>query len=208
MPKGTFIMARKSNSSSESSFTQSTQTTKHKTMQPEQLFKKAFTPKTSKKDGSARLTFAAYKHSVTKDGVRPYFSIIFSCADITGENPANISVLSSYRVSETNVLGRLLKVLGYTASEKIETITDPDDEFGYTVEENLDDIYDFLDSKRGLVFKGILTKGERSLYRIEVDELKPLLGKDGTQLRDYAAAEGLSGNETTIDLQADGGDDK
>ncbi len=175
-------------------------------MQFEQTFKHSFTPLTSKKDASTRLTFAGYKHSVTKDGERPFFSLIFSCMDVTRENPANISVLSSYRYSETNVLGKLLKALGYVADEQSETILDPHDEFGYVINQDLSSIYDFLDSKRGLVFKGELTQGERNLYRLEVESLQPLLNKDGNQQRDYTSDEGLSETEIAIDLEADGGD--
>jgi hypothetical protein len=182
--------------------------TTKKTMQPEQTFKRSFTPLTSKKDGTARLTFAGYKHSVTKDGDRPFFSLVFSCMDITRENPANISVLSAYRYSETNVLGKLLKSLGYVAGDQKETVLDEDDEFGYVVHDDLNDIYDFLDSQKGLVFKGEMTQGERNLYRIEVDTLQPLMGKDGNQKRDYTADEGLSQTEIAIDLEADGGDNE
>jgi hypothetical protein len=183
-------------------------TTTKKTMQPEQTFKRSFTPLTSKKDGTARLTFAGYKHSVTKDGERPFFSLVFSCMDVTRENPANISVLSAYRYSETNVLGKLLKVLGYVTGDQTETILDEDDEFGYVVSDDLNDIYDFLDSKRGLVFKGAMTQGERNLYRIEVDTLQPLLEKNGNQQRDYDSDESLSQTEIAIDLEADGGDNE
>jgi hypothetical protein len=179
---------------------------KAKNMQPEQTFKRSFAPLTSKKDGTARLTFAGYKHSVTKDGDRPFFSLIFSCMDVTRENPANISVFSSYRYSETNVLGKLLKAMGYTSADQEEEILDKDDEFGYVVKSDLDTIYDFLDSKKGLVFKGEMTHNESNLYRIEVDTLQPLMGKDGIQLRDYTADEGLSETEIAIDIEADGGD--
>ena len=75
------------------------------------------------------------------------------------------------------------------------------------ITQDLSDIYDFLDSKRGLVFKGVMTQGERNLYRIEVETLEPLAGKDGKQQRDYAADEGLSEKEIAIDLEADGGED-
>lgn len=202
-------MARKNNQTSKPSAIQTTeQPKKTKTMQPEQTFKRSFTPLTSKKDGTARLTFAGYKHSVTKDGGRAFFSIVFSCMDVTRKNPANISVLSAYRYSESNVLGKLLKALGYVAGDQTETILDDEDEFGYMVTQDLSDIYDFLDTKRGLVFKGELTQGERNLYRIEVHTLEPLTGKDGKQLRDYASDEGLSEKEITIDLEADGGDDE
>jgi hypothetical protein len=181
--------------------------TTKKTIQAEQIFKRSFTPLTSKKDGTARLTFAGYKHSVTKDGERPYFNIVFSCMDVSRENPANISVFSSYRYNETNVLGKLLKAMGYTTPNQKEEILDDDDEFGYVVKSDLSTIYDFLDSQKGLVFKGKMTQGERNLYRIEVDTLQPLMSKDGNQQRDYTSVEGMSEKNITIDLQADGGDD-
>ncbi len=202
-------MARKSVQANNQPANQTTeQPKKAKNMQPEQTFKRSFTPLVSKKDGSARLTFAGYKHSVTKDGERPFFSIVFSSMDVTRENPANISVLSAYRYNETNVLGKLLTAMGYTVGKREEEIIDPDDEFGYVVKEDLSTIYDFLDTQKGLVFKGEMTQGERNLYRIEVDSLKPLMGKDGNQQRDYDALEGLSQTEIAIDLEADGGDNE
>lgn len=173
----------------------------------EQTFKRSFTPLTSKKDGTVRLTFTGCKHCVTKDGERPFFSIVFSCMDVSRENPANISVLATYRYSESNVLGRLLKALGYVSSEKTEIILDPEDEFGYLINQDLSDIYDFLDTKRGLVFKGLMSQGNRNLYRIEVESLQPLLGNNDLQQRDYAGDEGLSETEIAIDLEVDGGDD-
>ncbi|MBW4635960.1 MAG: hypothetical protein KME30_29985 [Iphinoe sp. HA4291-MV1] len=182
---------------------------KAKVMQSEQTFKRSFAPLTSKKDGTARLTFAGYKHSITKNGrERPFFSIIFSCMDVTRESPANISVLSPYRYSESNILGKLLKALGYVGGNQTETILDENDEFGYVVRQDLSRIYDFLDTKRGLVFKGVMILGERNLYRIEVETLEPLAGKDGKQQRDYTADEGLSEKEIAIDLEADGGDNE
>jgi len=201
-------MAHTANQLNNQSATQTTeQSKKAKNMLPEQTFKHSFTPLTSKKDGTARLTFAGYKHSVTKDGERPFFNIIFSCMDVSRKNPANISVLSAYRYSETNVLGKLLKALGYVANKQNETILDEDDEFGYVINNDLSDIYDFLDSKRGLVFKSTMTQGKRNFYLIKVDSLQPLMAKDGNQQRDYNADEGLSQTEIAIDFEADGGDD-
>ncbi len=210
MFKGQKMVTRKNNQTSSQSVIQSTTqpSKKVKTMQSEQMFKRSFTPLTSKKDGTARLTFAGYQHSVTKNGERPFLKIVFSCMDVSRENPANISVLSSYRYSELNLLGRLLKTMGYTAPNQEETILDVDDEFGYVVNQDLSGIYDFLDSQKGLVFKGLMTQGETNLYRIEIETLQPLLRADGKQLRDYTADEGLSEKEITIDLEADGGDDK
>jgi len=204
-------MVRKNTSVTESSETNQTpkiQKTKAKNMQPEQQFKRSFTPLLSKKDGSARLTFAGYKHSIAQKTDRPYLKIVFTCLDITRENPTNIGVLSAYRYNETNVLGKLLAAMGYKASELEEVILDEDDEFGYVVNQDLSTIYNFLDSQKGLVFKGEMTKGENNFYRIEVSTLEVLLDKDGSQKRDYAAQEGLSEKDITVDLEVDGGDDE
>ncbi|NJO30187.1 MAG: hypothetical protein HC874_23620 [Richelia sp. SL_2_1] len=187
--------------------TANTQTTKtRKPMQPEQQFKRAFTPLTSKKDGTARLTFAGYVHDMAKNTDKPYFRLVFSAMDITRQNPANIAVLSSYRYSETNLLGRFLNQLGWVAPEDVETVIDEDDEFGYSVETELTSIYDFLESIKGLVFKGDLIKGDNNLYRLEVETLEPLLSKDGKQLTDYDPSEGLSHDQITVDADVQGGD--
>ena len=86
--------------------TQKTNNTKSsKPMQPEQQFKRRFTPLTSKKDGTARLTFAGYQHDMSNKNETPYLRIVFSAMDITRKNPANIAILSSYRYSVTNLLG-------------------------------------------------------------------------------------------------------
>lgn len=184
--------------------TQSTKT--RKPMQPEQQFKRSFTPLTSKKDGTARLTFAGYQHDMAKESENPYLRIVFTAMDVTRKNPANIAVLSSYRYSETNLLGRFLKQLGWEAPEDVETILDEEDEFGYTIDTDLSSIYEFMDSIKGLVFKGELTKGDNNLYRLEVETLEPLKGKDGNQLSDYDSSEGLSHEEISVDMDAKGGD--
>ncbi|MEM7556585.1 MAG: hypothetical protein AAF378_21295 [Cyanobacteria bacterium P01_A01_bin.84] len=187
--------------------TVNTQTTKtRKPMQPEQQFKRSFTPLTSKKDGTARLTFAGYQHDMSNKNEKPYLRIVFSAMDVTRKNPANIAILSSYRYSETNVLGRFLNQLGWEKPEDVETVLDEDDEFGYTVDTDLNSIYEFMDSIKGLVFKGELTKGENNLYRLEVETLEPLVGKDGNQLTDYDPSEGLSHEDITVDADVQGGD--
>ncbi|MBP5977561.1 hypothetical protein HW132_33835 [Brasilonema sp. CT11] len=200
-------MARKSNQTTNQPAIQPTeQPKKAKTMQPEQTFKLGFTPLESKKDGTFRLTFAGYQHSISKNN-NPYLRIIFSCMDVTRKNPANINILSNYNYTEKKLLGRLLKTLGYVYNQT-ETILDPDDEFGYEIDPNLTDIYEFLDTKRGLVFKGAMTLGEDGFYLIEVATLQPLLDKTGKQQLDYAADDGLSSEEIAIDMEVDGGDNE
>ena len=96
-------MGRTNNKTAKSSKTATTTKTKIP-MQPEQQFKRSFTPLTSKKDGTARLTFAGYVHDMAKETDNAYLRIVFSAMDVTRKNPANIAILSSYRYSETNLL--------------------------------------------------------------------------------------------------------
>lgn len=194
-------MARTSNKTAKTTNNQN-----KKSMQPEQQFKRSFTPLTSKKDGMARLTFAGYVHDMSKQSENPYLRIVFTAMDVTRKNPANIAILSSYRYSETNLLGRFLKQLGWEAPEDVETVLDEDDEFGYAIETDLSSIYNFMDSMKGLVFKGRLTKEDNNLYRLEVETLQPLLAKNGEQLTDYDSSEGLSHNQISVDIDAEGGD--
>ena len=95
--------------------TAKTQTTTNiktrKPMQPEQQFKRSFTPLTSK-DGTARLTFAGYVHDMAKNTDKPYLRIVFSAMDITRKNPANIAILSSYRYSRNQLIRSLSKSVG------------------------------------------------------------------------------------------------
>ena len=190
--------------------TAKTQTTTNiktrKPMQPEQQFKRSFTPLTSKKDGTARLTFAGYVHDMAKNTDKPYLRIVFSAMDITRKNPANIAILSSYRYSETNLLGRFLNQLGWEKPEDVETVLDADDEFGYSVETELNSIYEFMDSIKGQVFKGELVKNDKNLYSLQVETLEPLIGKNGKQLSDYDSSEGLSHDQITVDADVEGGD--
>ncbi|MGB3758695.1 MAG: hypothetical protein WBA07_20320 [Rivularia sp. (in: cyanobacteria)] len=197
-------MTRTTKKTAKTAKTANTQT--KRPMQPEQQFKRSFTPLTSKKDGTARLTFAGYTHSLTEKDEKPYLRIVFSAMDVTRKNPANIAILSSYRYSETNLLGRFLTQLGWNKPEDVETVLDADDEFGYTIDTDLTSIYEFMDSIKGLVFKGELTKQENNLYRLEVETLEPLKSKDGNQLSDYDPSEGLSHEQISVDMDAEGGD--
>ncbi|MBG1265501.1 hypothetical protein [Nostoc sp. WHI] len=172
-------------------------------IQSEQELKRSFIPLTSNKDGKSQLTFGGYKHSVNKYD-NPYLRIVFSCLDVTHQNPKNIGINASYSYSESNLLGKLLKTMGYV--HKIETvIVDETDEFGYKVDENLNDIYDFLDSQRGLLFKGSLfQKPDKVFYELDVLTLEQILDKQGNQKRAYEAVDGLSGDQLTVDIEAGG----
>lgn len=171
----------------------------------EQQFKRAFEPLTSRKDGKSQLTYAGYQHSINKSG-SAFLKIVFSVLDVTGENPANVSVLSSYRYSGKNVLGRLLKMMGYEHQFE-QIVTDADDEFGHVVKEDLSGIYDFLDKHKGLIFKGFCrVPQDDTYYRIEVDSIEPYLDKKGKHKRAYEASEGLSNENLIIDIEAKGGD--
>jgi len=170
-------------------------------MQSEQQFKRAFEPLTSRKDGKSQLTYAGYQHSLNKSG-GAFLKIVFSVLDVTGENPVNISVPSSYRYSDKNVLGRLLKMMGYEHQVE-EIITDVDDEFGHVVKEDLNGIYDFLDAHKGLVFKGFCRIPQNdTFYRVDVDSIESCLDKKGNHKRAYEASEGLSNENLTIDIDA------
>lgn len=185
--------------------TQNNMLTQQKT-QPEQEFKRAFEPLTSRKDGKSQLTYAGYQHSISK-AEKPFLKIIFSVLDVTGKSSQNISVLSSYRYSAKNVLGRLLKMMGYEHQSSIQII-DEDDEFGHVIDENLGDIYDFLDEQKGLIFKGFCrVPQDDNFYRIEVDSIEVFLDKTGNHKRAYEAGEGISNENLNIDIQAKGGDD-
>lgn len=167
----------------------------------EHNIKRSFQPLLSKKDGSARLTFAGYQHSISRTD-QPFLKLVFNCMDVTHENPANIAILASYRLSERNKLGRTLKVMGFTLSEVEYEIVDEDDEFGYrAVSENFtSEIYEFLGSKKGLVFKAQLEQIENSgLYRIDIESIIPLM-KNGEQVRDYQSDEGEVPNPDMEDV--------
>ena len=178
--------------------------------QPEQNFKRSFEPLTSLKDGKAQLTFSGYRHTVRNDGNGAFLQIVFAVMDVTGKNPANICINSNYKYSEGNTLGRLLKLMGYVHESKV-IVTDEDDEFGYTFDENLNQIYTFLDNQKGLIFKGFCNSEENAKgewwYQIKVDSIETCLDKIGNQKRSYDASEGLSEKEISIDIEARGGDD-
>ena len=82
--------------------------------------------------------------------------------------------------------------MGWEKPEDVETVLDADDEFGYSVETELNSIYEFMDSIKGQVFKGELVKNDKNLYSLQVETLEPLIGKNGKQLSDYDSSQGLS----------------
>lgn len=171
---------------------------------PEQQFKRAFQPLTSRIDGKAQLTYMGYQHGISKNDTG-FLKIIFSVPDVIRENPAvNISVATSYKISENNLLGRLLKLMGFTHEVK-EVVHDPDDEFGYSLthESLTEKIYEFLDTQKGLMFKGFCRVPEKdTFYRIEVDSLVPLLDKTSNHKRAFDATEGIDNDYLSIDLEA------
>ena len=177
---------------------------------PEQSFKRSFTPLLSKKDQKAQLTFAGYKHSIRNDGSDIFLRIVFTCLDVTGKNPQNIAVLSNYGYSEKNVMGKLLKKMGYShqIKESDLIVVDEDDEYGTFVSEDEDfsDIYDYFDEQKGLVFKGKLWIDDKNFYRVDVTTLEACLDKSGNQKRAYLAEEGISEKDLSIDIEAAGGD--
>ena len=164
----------------------------------ESLLKEAFKPLISTKDGKARLTFIGAKHSMIQlknKGEKPVIILVFSCLDTTHKNPANIQITADYRYSETNVLGRLMTIMGFTKPANSVTVIDPEDEFG-TVEEsiNSDMVFDFLRSKCGSVWKAELESimkrdndGNKTLksglWTIKIDSLEPYI-TEGNQVYD------------------------
>lgn len=172
---------------------------------------RSFAPLLSKKDGCARLTYAGYKHSCRKDGTNPFIKLIFTCRDVTHKNPANISILSNYKISKVvedskkmNKLTRSMLVMGYQFPEvKAVTIDEEDDEFGHGEEDEdgfTESIYEFLKDMRGLVYKGTLDQEEKGFYRIKIESLKPLTDKTGKQMRDYEADNAIDAEKIEIDI--------
>ncbi len=174
----------------------------------ENLIKHSFEPLFSPRDGKARLTFCGIEHSFnnekrTVDGVIktvqiPKMVIVFSCLDVTHDNPQNIGIRVAYNLSKTNALGHFLTLLGYKAKDVSETV-DQKDEYGVRViRENPREIFDFLRDKCGLVFKAnmehpiaINRKGEKyekALWNILPYTIEPMI-KDGKQLRDMLASD-------------------
>lgn len=153
----------------------------------ESLIKRSFTPLLNK-NGQARLTFCGVDHSISKND-KPFMKIVFSVLDITHDAPANIAILSSYRYSENNKLGRFLDILGYKAPVIQYETVDIDDEFGLKASNaNVDGIFEFLREKCGLVFKAKMNKLDNGLYQIDIESLEPFI-KDGVQISDYLANE-------------------
>jgi hypothetical protein len=168
-------------------------------MLEEHTFTRSFTPLLSKKDSCSRLTYAGYVHSCRKDGTNPFIKLIFTCRDVTHKSPANISILSSYRISKVtedfekmNKVTRSMLAMGYH------------DEFGHGVVEDEgfnDSIYEFLKEARGLVYKALLEQDDKGFYRIQIESLKPLLDKNGAHLRDYEANQAIESDDLSIDIE-------
>jgi hypothetical protein len=189
------------------------QNSKSKTsMLEDHTFTRSFTPLLSKKDGCSRLTYAGYVHSCRKDGNNPFIKLIFTCRDITHKSPANISILSSYRISKVtedsekmNKVTRSMLAMGYQFPQsKFVTLDKDDDEFGHGVVEDEgfnDSIYEFLKEARGLVYKAILEQDDKGFYRIQIESLKPLLDKKGAHLRDYEADQAIESDDLSIDIE-------
>jgi hypothetical protein len=153
----------------------------------ESMMQRSFTPLLNK-FGQARLTFCGVEHSSSKND-KPFMKLVFSVLDITHDAPANIGILSSYRYSEENKLGRFLDILGYTAPAIEYTSIDDDDEFGIkATNAGVDGIFEFLRERCGLVFKATLEKMDSGLYRIDINSLEAMM-KDGTQQSDYMASD-------------------
>jgi hypothetical protein len=172
----------------------------------ESLMKRAFEPLFSPKDNKARLTFCGVEHSIiewTKDGKKydkPVMKLAFSCLDSTHENPQVLAVTCDYRLSANNRLGQILKIMGFNFTDEVEIIDD-EDEFGAKAKQtNPSEIFDFLRSQCGLVFKAGLetasrknkTTGEKykayGLWEIDYKTLEPML-KNGVQVRDMMASD-------------------
>lgn len=178
-----------------------------KNEQAESLMKRSFEPLFSTKDNKARLTFCGAEHSViewTKDGKhheQPKLKLVFSCFDVTHEFPANIAVTCDYRLSEKNRLGQILTIMGYQFKNET-VVLDEEDEYGsQTKHTNPKEIFDFLRSQCGLVYKANLTVASRKnkttgeyvqrpgLWDIDYKTLEPKLTKTGNQERDMMASD-------------------
>ena len=157
----------------------------------ESLIKRSFTPLVSPKDGKSRLTFCGVEHSVSKDGNNPFMKLVFSCLDVTHDAPANIAILSSYRYSEQNKLGKFLALLGYVPPAIEYQVIDEEDEFGMKANDSgVDGIFEFLRERCGLVFKAELVMSEKraGLYQIDIATIEPMM-KNGEQVTDYMASD-------------------
>ena len=180
----------------------------------ESLMKRSFEPLFSPKDGKARLTFCGVQHSIIewtdnkgKHIDKPVMKLAFSCMDITHEAAITIGITCEYRLSEKNRLGQVLAIMGYNFQDDKQVI-DEDDEYGIqTKKVNPSEVFDFLRSQCGLVFKGNLRPvektnkktGERyesALWDIDYTTLEPKLSKTGEQERDM-----MSGDISDDDFQ-------
>ena len=180
----------------------------------ESLMKLSFEPLFSPKDGKARLTFCGVQHSVIewtdnmgKRKDKPVMKLAFSCLDTTHEYPATIGITCEYRLSEKNRLGQILTMMGYSF-QKDKQVIDEDDEYGTQIKPiNPSEIFDFLRTQCGLVFKGNLKSvvrvnkktGEQyqsSLWDIDHTTLEPKFLKTGERERDM-----MSGDISDEDFQ-------
>jgi|GEM_PF-1756741 hypothetical protein len=178
-----------------------------KNQQAEALLKQSFEPLFSPKDGKARLTFCGVEHSLLEweenrqHKEAPVMKLVFSVLDITHEAPTTIALTCNYRLSERNLLGKVLKTMGYEF-KKESTVIDEDDEFGVRTDiANPAEIFDFLRAQCGLVYKANLTvalrkdkttgqKVERpGLWDIDASTLEPKMLKNGEQERDMMASD-------------------
>ncbi|MDF5717182.1 MAG: hypothetical protein PUP93_25770 [Rhizonema sp. NSF051] len=173
----------------------------------ESLMKRSFEPLFSPKDGKARLTFCGVQHSMIewtdnsgKHRDKPIMKLAFSCLDTTHECPATIGITCEYRLSEKNRLGQVLAIMGYSFKDDKQVI-DEDDEYGIqTKQVNPTEIFDFLRTQCGLVFKGNLKPViktskktgevyESSLWNIDYKTLEPKILKTGEQERDMMSSD-------------------
>ena len=173
----------------------------------EKLLKTSFEPLFSVKDNKARLTFCGVEHSLIewvdngKQKETPVMKLVFSVLDITHEGPTTIGITCNYRISENNLLGKVLKIMGYNFKKQSVTV-DENDEYGVRTETIKPvEIFDFLRDKCGLVYKSNLTvavrkdkkTGERvecpGLWDIVPQSLEPKFMKNGEQTRDMMATD-------------------
>lgn len=174
----------------------------------ESLIRYSFEPLFSPRDGKARLTFCGLEHSYNNEKKKvngrvettqvPKLVIVFSCLDVTHDNPQNIGIRINYNLSKTNALGRFLALLGYKTKVISETV-DAEDDYGEKIKRpDPREIFDFLRDKCGLVFKaemeraiGMNRKGEtyeKSLWNILTNTIEPMM-KNGEQVRDMLASD-------------------
>jgi len=144
-----------------------------------------FKPAVSKVDGSSQLTFLGYEHSMSKDGDSGFIKLVFSVMDTTRNNPENIPILVSYRVSEDNKFGRVLNSMGCQMKAPEYDTEAVEDEYGLPeLATDYSYVYDYLDTHGGYVYRAILTTvdDKPGLYRIDINSLKPQM-KDDEQVK-------------------------